>query len=170
MSANSTGCYSIPSCSSSHQQFSLCTRCPQLERQLEESNSEVRQLAAKLETLQHTIDQRNREIEHLENENHAIQFQVCWSGIAYIPCTELCRLIRGVSSIITCIHSQLAASVNGQPACKGSWPAINKRYNILTIFMASYTPIIIPCSLWRQVCLSLGGGSPKGTYPLLQCN
>jgi len=120
MSANSTGCYSIPSCSSSHQQFSVCTRCPQLERQLEESNSEVHQLAAKLETLQHTIDQRNREIEHLENENHAIQFQVCWSGIAYIPCTELCRLIRGDYSIITCIHSQLAASVNGQPACESS--------------------------------------------------
>ena len=76
MTANSTGCYSIPSSTTSHQHFSICTQCPQLERKLDESQNEVRQLTAKLETLQKTIDQRNRQVEHLENENRAIQFQV----------------------------------------------------------------------------------------------
>ena len=76
MSANTTGSYSVPSCSSSLQQFSVCTQCPQLERQLEESNSEVRQLTAKLEGLQCTIGLRNQEVAPLENESCAIQFQV----------------------------------------------------------------------------------------------
>ena len=42
------------------------------------NQNEVRQLTAKLETLQKkkNIDQRNRQVEHLENENRAIQFQV----------------------------------------------------------------------------------------------
>lgn len=66
MSANSTGNYSIPSCSSSHHHISVCTRCPQLERQLEESNSEVCQLTAKLEKPQRTIEQKSQEV---ENEN-----------------------------------------------------------------------------------------------------
>ena len=51
-------------------------QCPQLERRLDESQNKVRQLTAKLETLQKTIDQRNQQVEHLENENRAIQFQV----------------------------------------------------------------------------------------------
>jgi len=79
----SEGCYSIPSSTSSHQHSSMCTQCLQLERQLEESQNEVCQLTAKLETLQHTIDWRNREVEHLENENGAIQFQVGWSKIYF---------------------------------------------------------------------------------------
>ena len=58
-------------------------QCLQLERQLEESQNEVRQLTAKLETLQRTIDWRSREVEHLENENGAIQFQVGWSEIYF---------------------------------------------------------------------------------------
>ena len=40
------------------------------------SQNEFRQLTAKLKTLQKNIDQRNRQVEHLENENRAIQFQV----------------------------------------------------------------------------------------------
>ena len=76
MTANSTGCYSIPSSIASHQHISICTQCPQLERKLDESQNELRQLTAKLDTLQKTIDQRNRQVEHLENENRAIQFQV----------------------------------------------------------------------------------------------
>ena len=60
----------------SHQHISICTQCPQLERKLDESQNELRQLTAKLDTLQKTIDQRNRQVEHLENENRAIQFQV----------------------------------------------------------------------------------------------
>ena len=52
------------------------SQCPQLERRLDESQNEVCQLTAKLETLQRTIDQRNRQVEHLENENRAVQFQV----------------------------------------------------------------------------------------------
>ena len=43
-------------------------------RKLDEN--ELCQLTAKLDTLQKTIDQRNRQVEHLENENRAIQFQV----------------------------------------------------------------------------------------------
>ena len=76
LSANSTGCYSIPSSASSHQHFSICTRCPLLETQLQDSHAEVRQLTDKLEKLQRTNDQRNREVEQLENENRAIQWQV----------------------------------------------------------------------------------------------
>ena len=79
----SAGFYSIPSSTSSHQHSPMCTQCLQLERQLEESQNEVRQLTAKLETLQRTIDWRSREVEHLENENGAIQFQVGWSEIYF---------------------------------------------------------------------------------------
>ena len=60
----------------SHQHISICTQCPQLERKLDESQNELHQLTAKLDTLQKNIDQRNRQVEHLENENRAIQFQV----------------------------------------------------------------------------------------------
>ena len=79
----SAGCYSIPSSTSSHQHSPMCTQWLQLERQIEESQNEVRQLTAKLETLQRTIDWRNQEVEHLENENGAIQYQVGWSEIYF---------------------------------------------------------------------------------------
>ena len=36
----------------SHQHISICTQCPQLERKLDESQNELRQLTAKLDTLQ----------------------------------------------------------------------------------------------------------------------
>lgn len=69
----STGVYSIPSSTSSH---TYCTQCPQLERQLKESQSEACQLTAKLEKLQCSMDHRNREAEHSENEHRAVPFQV----------------------------------------------------------------------------------------------
>ena len=51
----------------------LKSRVAELERKFDESRNEVRQLMAKLEMLQRTIDQRNQQVEPLENE---IQFQV----------------------------------------------------------------------------------------------
>ena len=49
MTANSTGCTST----ASHQHIS---KCPQLERKLDESQNEVRQVVVKLEMLQQTIN------------------------------------------------------------------------------------------------------------------
>ena len=40
-----------------------------------------------------TIDQRNRQVEHLENENRAIQFQV---GEVYIGVIILCRFVTSL--------------------------------------------------------------------------
>ena len=53
-----------------------CTQCLQLEKKLDESRNEVCQITAKLETLQHTIHQRNQQVAHLGNANRAIQIQV----------------------------------------------------------------------------------------------
>ena len=53
-----------------------CIQCLQLEKRLDESRNEVRQMTAKLETLQHTIHQRSQQVAHLENANRAIQIQV----------------------------------------------------------------------------------------------
>ena len=44
-----------------------------MERKFDESRNEVRQVMAELEMLQRTIDQRNQQVEPLENE---IQLQV----------------------------------------------------------------------------------------------
>ena len=76
MTANSTGYYSTPSSTTSHQQLPICTRCLHLEKKLDENRNEVCQITAELETLQHTIHQRNQQIAHLENANRAIQIQV----------------------------------------------------------------------------------------------
>ena len=51
----------------------LKSRVAELERKFDESRNEVRQVMAELEMLQRTIDQRNQQVETLENE---IQFQV----------------------------------------------------------------------------------------------
>ena len=51
----------------------LNSRVAELERKFDESRNEVRQVMAELEMLQRTIDQRNQQVEPLENE---IQLQV----------------------------------------------------------------------------------------------
>ena len=51
----------------------LKSRVAELERKFDESRNEVRQVMAELEMLQRTIDQRNPQVELLENE---IQLQV----------------------------------------------------------------------------------------------
>ena len=88
MTANSTGYYSTPSSTTSHQQLPICTRCLQLEKKLDESRNEVCQITAKLETLQHTIHQRNRQVAHLENANLAIQSQVGCSESSSPSCNS----------------------------------------------------------------------------------
>ena len=54
----------------------LKNRVADLERKFDENRNEVRQLMAELEIIQRTIDQRNQQVEPLENE---IQPQVGWS-------------------------------------------------------------------------------------------
>ena len=62
----------------------LKSRVAELERKFDESRNEVRQVMAELKMLQQTIDQRNPQVELLENEigyiiYDEIQLQVSWS-------------------------------------------------------------------------------------------
>lgn len=111
MSANSTGNYSIPSFSSSYHRISVCTRCPQMERQLEESNREICQLTAKLEKPQRTIEQKSQEV---ENENWCqvgIANRVRIQAIYSLP--WLSRLGQTVKLVVHSLCSRLWSKLYG---------------------------------------------------------
>ena len=62
----------------------LKSRVAELERKFDESRNEVRQVMAELEMLQQTVDQRNQQVELLENE---IQLQVGYIGRGLLSVT-----------------------------------------------------------------------------------
>lgn len=107
MPANSTGYYSTSS-TTSHQHIPICTQCLHLEKKLDESQNEVFQITAKLETLQHTIHQSNQQVAHLGNASRAIQNQV---GCSESPSSSLMFIYMYI--VIILLHwLQLTACTN----------------------------------------------------------
>ena len=107
MPANSTGYHSTSS-TTSHQHIPICTQCLHLEKKLDESQNEVFQITAKLETLQHTIHQSNQQVAHLGNASRAIQNQV---GCSESPSSSLMFIYMYI--VIILLHwLQLTACTN----------------------------------------------------------
>lgn len=107
MQANSTGYYSAPSSTTME-----CTQCLQLEKRLDESRNEVCQMTAQLETLQHTIHQRNQQVAHLENANRAIQIQVgcpessssSWCNSIMFIDVHMCVYCHNIAAMATVVY------------------------------------------------------------------